>query len=80
MRALEAINEADAIILGPGSLYTSVIPNLLVSGIPDAIKKSEAIKIYVCQCHGQPNETLQYSAADHLEALFHHGDQGWLII
>lgn len=74
--ALEAINEADAIILGPGSLYTSVIPNLLVSGIPDAIKKSEAIKIYVCNVMTQPNETLQYSAADHLEALFHHGGSG----
>jgi len=74
--ALEAINDADAIILGPGSLYTSVIPNLLVSGIPEAIKASEALKIYVCNIMTQPNETLQYSAADHLEAIYQHGGYG----
>jgi len=73
--ALEAISEADAIILGPGSLYTSVIPNLLVSGIPEAIKKSKAIKIYTCNVMTQPGETLEYTAGDHLEAIYQHG--GW---
>lgn len=74
--ALEAISEADAIILGPGSLYTSVIPNLLVSGIPEAIKNSNAIKIYACNVMTQPNETLNYTAADHLEAIYRHGGYG----
>lgn len=73
--ALEAISEADAIILGPGSLYTSVIPNLLVSGIPEAIKKSKAMKIYSCNVMTQPGETLEYTAGDHLEAIYQHG--GW---
>ena len=73
--ALEAISEADAIILGPGSLYTSVIPNLLVSGIPEAIKKSKAMKIYSCNVMTQPGETLSYTAGDHLEAIYRHA--GW---
>lgn len=74
--ALEAIGEADAIILGPGSLYTSVIPNLLVSGISDAIKDSKALKIYVCNVMTQPGETLNYSAGQHLEAIYKHGGYG----
>ncbi|MGI6227064.1 MAG: gluconeogenesis factor YvcK family protein [Peptococcales bacterium] len=74
--ALEALSEADAIILGPGSLYTSVIPNLLVEGILDGIKKSEAIKVYVCNVMTQPGETIQYSAADHLQAIYQHGGNG----
>ncbi|KJS19082.1 MAG: hypothetical protein VR72_20325 [Clostridiaceae bacterium BRH_c20a] len=73
--ALEAISEADAIILGPGSLYTSVIPNLLVTGIPEAIKKSKAMKIYSCNVMTQPGETLSYTAGDHLEAIYRHA--GW---
>ncbi|MDK2824784.1 MAG: hypothetical protein PWQ67_361 [Clostridia bacterium] len=74
--ALEAIGEADAIILGPGSLYTSIIPNLLVSGISDAIKDSKALKIYVCNVMTQPGETLNYSAGQHLEAIYKHGGYG----
>ncbi|MFZ5945731.1 MAG: gluconeogenesis factor YvcK family protein [Bacillota bacterium] len=69
---LEAINEADAVVLGPGSLYTSVIPNLLVKGIPEAIKASAAIKLYICNVMTQPGETIDYSAGDHLEAVFTH--------
>jgi len=74
--ALEAINEADAIILGPGSLFTSVIPNLLVAGIPTSIRNSKAVKIYVCNVMTQPGETLHFSAADHLEAIYQHGGYG----
>ncbi len=70
--ALEAIANADLIILGPGSLYTSVIPNLLVAGISDAIEQSSAKKIYVCNIMTQPGETDDYSVASHVNALFSH--------
>ena len=70
--ALAAIEEADAIILGPGSLYTSVIPNLLVNGVAQAIKKSSAPKIYICNIMTQPGETRGYSAYDHVNAIFEH--------
>ena len=69
-----AISEADMIVLGPGSLYTSVIPNLLVSGVTDAILKSNAIKVYVCNVMTQPGETEGYTAGDHISALFQHAD------
>ena len=71
---LEAIASADLIILGPGSLYTSVIPNLLVDGIVDAIMESSAKKIYVCNIMTQPGETDGYSVASHLNALFAHAN------
>lgn len=70
--ALDAIKDADLIILGPGSLYTSVIPNLLVSGISEAIEKSHAKKIYVCNIMTQPGETDNYSVASHVNALIKH--------
>ena len=70
--ALEAIRLADAIILGPGSVYTSIIPNLLVDGIADAIDKSRAVKIYVCNVMTQPGETDHFTASDHLQALARH--------
>ena len=76
--ALEAIGEADLIVLGPGSLYTSVIPNLLVDGVAQAIAQSEAPKIYVCNIMTQEGETEGYTAADHLEALLAHGAPGLL--
>lgn len=69
---LEAIAHADLIILGPGSLYTSVIPNLLVDGIVDAIMQSTAKKIYVCNIMTQPGETDNYSVASHVNALLAH--------
>ena len=74
--ALEAIAQADLILLGPGSLYTSVIPNLLVDGIAGAIVDSDAPKVYVCNIMTQDGETEGYSAADHLEALLAHGGPG----
>ena len=74
--ALKAIGEADLILLGPGSLYTSVIPNLLVEGVAHAIAQAQAPKIYVCNIMTQDGETEGYTAADHLEALMVHGEPG----
>jgi len=74
--AVEAIKEADAIILGPGSLYTSVIPNLLINDITSAIQKSDAIKLYVSNIMTQRGETDGYDVGDHLRALFKHGANG----
>ena len=74
--ALEAIGEADLILLGPGSLYTSVIPNLLVDGVAHAIAASRAPKIYICNIMTQEGETEGYTAADHVEALLAHGEPG----
>jgi len=70
--ALEAIASADVITLGPGSLYTSLIPNLLVSGIHEAVKKSRASRIYVQNIMTQPGETDGMSVADHVQALLNH--------
>jgi len=70
--ALAAIKEADAVVLGPGSLYTSIIPNLLVRGIPEALTRTGAIKIYVCNVMTQPGETGGYTASDHLRAIIAH--------
>jgi uncharacterized cofD-like protein len=69
---LEAIATADLICFGPGSLFTSVIPNLLVDGIPEAIRKSHARKAYFVNLMWQPGETQGFSAADHIEALHKH--------
>jgi uncharacterized cofD-like protein len=70
--ALEAIHRADVITFGPGSLYTSVIPNLLVDGIPAAVAASQASKIYICNLMGQPGESEGLSAADHVDAILAH--------
>ena len=70
---LESIREADAILLGPGSLYTSVIPNLLVEGVREALYESRAPKIYICNVMTQPGETDGYTAFDHVEAILRHG-------
>jgi uncharacterized cofD-like protein len=69
---LQAIAEADVITLGPGSLFTSVIPNLLVKGIPEAIQKSHAIKAYFVNLMWQPGETSDFSASDHIRAIHQH--------
>ncbi len=74
--ALDAIAGADLITMGPGSLYTSVIPNLLVDGIGNAIRKSKAAKAYFTNLMWQPWETMSYSAADHVEAIHDHGGKG----
>jgi uncharacterized cofD-like protein len=73
---LQAIAKADLILMGPGSLYTSVIPNLLVSGVADAIRKSRATRIYISNLMTQPGETVGYSAADHVRAILEHGGPG----
>ncbi len=69
---LTAIKGADLIILGPGSLYTSVIPNLLISEVADAISASKAKKLYVCNIMTQPGETDDYTVSDHIKALIKH--------
>ena len=73
---LEAIAEADAIILGPGSLYTNVIPNLLVNGVARTIKESKAIKLYVCNIMTDPGQTDNFSVSDHLNAIIEHCGEG----
>ena len=72
--SLEAIRRADAITLGPGSLYTSVIPNLLVDGVARAVADSSAVKIYICNLMWQPGETEGYTAADHVRAIHEHAE------
>ncbi len=69
---IEAIKEADSIIIGPGSLYTNVIPNLLVSGVTKAIKESKAIKIYISNIMTDPGQTDNYSVSDHINAIIEH--------
>lgn len=76
-QTLEAIAHADLITIGPGSLFTSLIPNLLVRGIPQAIVESRATKAYVCNLMTQANESLDLTAADHIRALNRHA-QGQL--
>ena len=71
-QTLDAIARADLITVGPGSLFTSLIPNLLVSGIPHAIRDSAATKVYICNLMTQANESLGRSAADHIRALYDH--------
>jgi uncharacterized cofD-like protein len=71
-QTLEAIAGADLITIGPGSLFTSLIPNLLVRGIPEAILESHAIKVFVCNLMTQANESLGLTAADHICALNRH--------
>jgi len=70
--AIAAILSADLIIVGPGSLYTSLLPNLLVSDLAEAIRASRAIKFYVCNVATQPGETDGYSSTDHLYTLEKH--------
>ena len=67
--ALMAISEADAIVMGPGSLYTSIIPNLLVEDIAECINKSDAIKIYISNVMTQPGETDDFTVSDHIKTL-----------
>ncbi|MFP5527319.1 uridine diphosphate-N-acetylglucosamine-binding protein YvcK [Peptococcus simiae] len=73
---LAAIAEADAIVLGPGSLYTSVLPNLCVKGVTEALAKSRGRVFYVCNVMTQPGETTDYTAADHLRAILDHSQEG----
>ncbi|SFD44400.1 conserved hypothetical protein, cofD-related [Bacillus sp. OV194] len=74
--SVNAINEADLIVVGPGSLYTSILPNLLVGGIRDAVLKSTVPRVYVCNAMTQKGETNHFSASDHVQALIDHvGDK-----
>ncbi|NLM74955.1 MAG: YvcK family protein [Clostridiaceae bacterium] len=71
-QVLEAIYDADIIVLGPGSLYTSIIPNLLVDGVANAIFESRAMKVYVCNIMTQPGETENYTVSDHIRTIHNH--------
>ncbi|NLW46462.1 MAG: YvcK family protein [Firmicutes bacterium] len=74
--AVTALEEADIIILGPGSLYTSIIPNLLVTDIAETVRNSKAVKVYVCNAMTQAGETDNYSAGEHLKAIMEHAGPG----
>lgn len=74
--AVRAIRDADVIILGPGSLYTSILPNLLVPGIAEAIRRAQAMRVYVCNVMTQPGETDGYQASDHVRAILEHAGPG----
>ena len=76
--ALKAILQADLIVMGPGSLYTSILPNLLVPDLAEALRHARAPKIYICNLATQPGETDNYSVADHVAALFQHIPTGCL--
>lgn len=73
---LEAISEADAIIIGPGSLYTNIIPNLLVKGVSKTIKESKAFKIYVSNLMTEPGQTDDYTLSEHIRAIHEHAGKG----
>jgi uncharacterized cofD-like protein len=74
--AKKAIEEADLIILGPGSLFTSIVPNLLVREIAAAVAGAQALKMYICNVAEEPGETLGYSVLEHLDVVHHYLGQG----
>ena len=73
---IEAINEADCIIIGPGSLYTNVIPNLLVNGVAKAIKENTGLKVYISNIMTEPGQTDEYTVSDHINAIIEHCGKG----
>lgn len=73
---INAIKKADLIVIGPGSLYTSVLPNLLVPGIAEEVKKSAASKVYICNVMTQPGETDGYTVSDHVNSVVNHVGEG----
>ena len=80
---LKAIRAADLILVGPGSLYTSLIPNLLVEGVADAIRRSRATRVYIANLMTQPGETSGFTAADHVRAIYAHTRPGlfdWIVL
>ncbi len=80
---IEAIRTADLVTVGPGSLFTSLLPNLLVPGITRALRKSRAVKIYIGNLMSQPGETTGLTAADHVAAIYRHTGEGlfdWIIL
>ena len=76
--AISEIEKADIIVIGPGSLYTSVISNLLVGGIKDALQRTKAVKIYLCNIVTQPGQTDNYTASDHIKAIIKYLGEGVL--
>ena len=76
--AISEIEKADIIVIGPGSLYTSVISNLLVGGIKDALQSTKAVKIYLCNIVTQPGQTDNYTASDHIKAVIKYLGEGIL--
>ncbi len=74
--ALDAIRDADVVVIGPGSLFTSIIPNFLVNGVTDALRASDARVVYVCNVANMRGETSGMDAADHVDALVTHGLEG----
>lgn len=74
--ALQAIKQADLIVIGPGSLYTSILPNLLVEDIQVALRQSAALKVYMCNLMTQAGETDRYKASHHLQAILNHTGPG----
>jgi len=80
---ISAFRSADLITFGPGSLYTSILPNLLVSGVASALRRSPAVKVFISNLMTQPGETLHYSAADHIRAIYRHTGPGlfdWVVV
>jgi len=71
-RALEALNAADLVLIGPGSLYTSILPNLLIKPIAEALRQSRALRVYICNVMTQPGESDGYTAEEHLETVIEH--------
>lgn len=71
-QTLQAIAEADVITIGPGSLFTSLIPNVIVHGIPEAIASTRAIKVFICNLMTEANESLNLTASQHIQAIFNH--------
>jgi uncharacterized cofD-like protein len=76
--AISEIEKADIIVIGPGSLYTSVISNLLVGGIKNALQSTKAVKIYLCNIVTQPGQTDNYTASDHIKAVIKYLGEGIL--
>ncbi|MBE0449100.1 MAG: uridine diphosphate-N-acetylglucosamine-binding protein YvcK [Actinobacteria bacterium] len=76
--AVEAIIGADQVVIGPGSVFTSILPNLMVPGIGNALAGAEAIKIYVCNVMTQPGETDLFTACDHIATIIDHGSIDWI--
>ncbi|MEE4275328.1 MAG: YvcK family protein [Thermoleophilia bacterium] len=74
--AIAALDQADLVVLGPGSLYTSIMPNLLIAEVREALERTRAWVVYVCNIMTQPGETDGYTTADHLDALYRHGVAG----
>lgn len=71
-KVVQAIQEADLVVISPGSLYTSILPNMIIGGVTEAIRQTKANVVYVSNVMGQLGETENYTTADHVEAIYHH--------